>query len=133
MKSMTVWAGHSVGLTGGSGDALEERGVASLGDGVLVTEGAQHRTVEARQHVPGGHVVGAGRIIERGRHQGGEDPGPGLVGVVGERSVVGGDHLGRQVRGGTAVDDGPDREVLGLLGELLPCQEGVAHGAVARR
>ncbi len=51
-------------------------------------------------------LSGAGRVVGAGRHERREDARPGLVAVVGERRVVAGDHLGRQVGGGAAVDRG---------------------------
>ena len=59
--------------------------------------------------------------------------GPRLVGLVGERRVVGRLDLGRHGLGAPAADDAAGREHVDLLGELLPGEEGVAGIGVARR
>lgn len=65
-----------------------------------------------------------GGIVGRHRHQGGELPGAGQVAIVGEGSVVGGDHLGAQRGDASALDDAARVEVRGLLGVAPPAVEG---------
>ena len=78
-------------------------------------------------------VVGARRVVGHARHERREDARAGLVAVVGERCVVGGDHLGAEIGGAAAVDDAADREHRRLARELLPVEERLAEVAVAHR
>src|SRR6478752_3300761 len=113
-----------VGLALGAGHASEERPLAALGDRVAVAEGAQDGPVEASEDLPRRDLILVGRVVGSRRDEGREAARPGLVGVVGERSVVGGNDRRGEVAEAAAVDDPADRELLGLLREPLPGEEG---------
>jgi len=85
------------------------------------------------KHLPGAPIGLRGGVVARSGDEKREPAGALLVGVVGERCVVGGDDVGGQVRDATAFDDPSDVEVGGLLGELLPVQERFVGRAVAGR
>ena len=56
---------------------------------------------------------------------------PFFVGLVGKRSVVGRDHVGRGIGHASAAHDASHGERGHLLGEFLPRQERLAHVQVA--
>src|SRR5581483_4333198 len=122
-----------VGLALGAGDLLLEDAVAAAGDGVAVGEGGEERAVERLQALPRLELVGAGRVVGLGRHEHRELPRPRLVAVVGERGVVGGDDLGRDIAAAPTLDDATHMEVGHGLRVVLPGKEGVAHRCVSRR
>ena len=111
---------------------LLEVAVRSPGDGVAVAECAQEGPVERGQALPGGDVGVVGRVVRPRRHEHGELARSRLVGLVGERRVVGGLHLGRQGLGAPAPDDAAGGELVDLLGELLPGEERIPRIRVAR-
>ncbi len=101
------------------------------GDGVAVAEGAQEGPVEGGQAHPGGDVGVVGGVVRPRGHQQGEGPRSRLVGLVGEGRVVGRLDLGRHRLGAPTADDAAGRELLDLLGEALPAEEGLPGVGVA--
>src|SRR5205807_5509356 len=97
LQEVAAAGDRGVWLVGGTRDRLLEHAVGPRGDRVGVAEGAQERLLEGVQHRPRLAVRLGRRVVGRRRHQHRELPGALLVGLVGERRVVGGDDLGRQV------------------------------------
>ena len=122
-----------VRLPFGAGHVADELALAALGDRVAVAEGAEERLVERPQHLPRLRCSRRGRVVGRRRHQRREDAGAGHVGVVGERSVVGGDDVvaqaGRRSRRRRSGRSG----ISAVLGEVLPREERLVRRPVAGR
>ena len=89
-----------VSLPPGAGNPLLQGAVRAGRDGVAVTEGGEEGAGEGSQADPGGHVVVMGRVVGTRGHQEREGAGARLVGLLGERGVVGGLHVERRGRSG---------------------------------
>jgi hypothetical protein len=100
-------------------------GIRAARDRIRVTEQREERLVESAQLVPGGAVRRARRIVGARRHEHRKLPRACLVGLVGERRVVGSDHLGRDRARATAADDLADRELGDGLAELKNASGGL--------
>ena len=110
-----------------------ERGVVAGGDLVPIAEGAEERSLERLQDLPGLLVGHRFRVVEAGRHEGREDPRTSLVGVVREGCVVGGHLAGLQIPDAAPTHDAPHLELRRGLGELPPGEERFRRCAVTGR
>src|SRR5579883_3634361 len=116
-----------MGLVLRAGDETLEETVRAPRDGVGVAECWEEGLFPAYQNFPGAAVGRGGRISGRGGNEHGKLARPGLVAIIGEGCVVGGDDFGREVANAAAFDDAASMEIGNLLRVALPGQKCLTH------
>src|SRR5580704_5101913 len=116
--------GHMV-LAAATRDAGLQLPLGTGRDGIAVAEGGEERLVERLEHRPGPAVGWCCGVVGGDRHQRRELPRALGEGLVGKRGVICRDDLRAQLGDTAGVDDDAGGEVLHLLGEFEPSEEGL--------